>query len=140
MVTAADHELSLCVEVAVADASWMDDLPPAPVTAPITVTFDDAGLAGRDADAIEELGYRYAGIAPVHHAHQVAHVTVTWDLVARHPRWWRALLAVAQRVYDLRFGPVQQALREVLDVHATARRTAPGAKWLEDGTRPRPSA
>ena len=140
MVTADDQELGLCVEVSIQDASWIEDLPPAPATSPVTMTFDAETLAARDADAIEELGYRYAGTAAVRHIQQVAHVTVSWDLVKRHPRWWRALLDLAHRVYDLRFGPVQHALRDVLGVHVAARRSATATMSTEGPTRRRPSA
>jgi hypothetical protein len=117
MVTNTDQQLSLCVEVRVDNAAWIEDLPPAPANRHITVSFDSARFVARDQRAVEQLGYTGVGVGAVSHVHDVAHLLVPLDAVHGHPRWWRALLDLAQRVYDLRFGPVQLALREVLATH-----------------------
>jgi hypothetical protein len=117
MVTNTDQQLSLCVEVCVEDASWIEHLPPAPAKRHITVSFDSARFVARDQRAIEQLGYTGVGVGAVNHVHDVAHLLVPLEAVNGHPRWWRALLDLAQRVYDLRFGPVQLALRDVLATH-----------------------
>ena len=125
MVTSDDHDLRLCVEVAIADGAWVERLPPAPgnpESAPVTVSFDDVELAARDRTGVTALGYRVVGTGAVSEVHDAAHLLVSLSLVERHPRWWRALLDIAARVYDLRFGPVQMALREVLRVHEAPRR------------------
>lgn len=118
MVMTDDHEVSLCVEVAVDDGSWVERLPPAPGSGPVSVSFDDVELAARDRTAVTDLGYVVVGTAGVRHADEVAHLLVSQAVVERHMRWWRALLELATRVYDLRFGPVQFALAEVLRLHA----------------------
>jgi hypothetical protein len=117
MVTHPDQQLSLCVEVSVENAAWIEDLPPAPVNRHITVSFDSARFVARDQQAIEQLGYTGVGVGAVSHVSDVAHLMVPLDVVNNHRRWWRALLDLAQRVYDLRFGPVQLALRDVLAQH-----------------------
>ena len=116
MIT-SDDELSLCVEICVEDATWVEDLPPAPSSGRVSVSFDDAGLAARDRAAVEELGYPCVGVAATRNAHQVAHVLVSQATVTAHTRWWRAVLDAAERVYDLRFGPVQVLLRDVIALH-----------------------
>lgn len=121
MVTTDDHEVRLCVEIAVEDGAWVERLPPAPGSEPLTVSFDDIELAARDRTAVDELGYTVVGTGGIGHARDVAHVLVPLPAVERHPRWWRALLDLAARVYDLRFGPVKLALADVLRVHAAAR-------------------
>lgn len=118
MVMTDDHEVSLCVEVAVDDGSWVERLPPAPGGGPVSVSFDDVELAARDRTAVTDLGYVVVGTAGVRHADEVAHLLVSQAVVEQHTRWWRALLELASRVYDLRFGPVQFALAEVLRRHA----------------------
>lgn len=121
MVTTDDRELTLCVEIGVADGSWVERLPPAPSSAQVSVSFDDVELAARDRTAVTDLGYRVVGTAGVRSAADVAHLLVALSTAERHPRWWRALLDVAGRVYDLRFGPVQLALADVLRAHAATR-------------------
>jgi hypothetical protein len=117
MVTNADQQLSLCVEVCVTDAAWIEDLPPAPANRHITMSFDSARFVARDQRAVQQLGYVGVGVGAVGHVRDVAHLLVSLEIVNGHPRWWRALLDLAQRVYDLRFGPVQLALRDVLARH-----------------------
>jgi hypothetical protein len=118
MVMTDDRGVSLCVEVAVDDGSWVERLPPAPGNGPVSVSFDDVELAARDRTAVTDLGYVVVGTAGVRHAGEVAHLLVPQAVVERHTRWWRALLDLATRVYDLRFGPVQFALADVLRLHA----------------------
>jgi len=118
MVMTDDHEASLCVEVAVDDGSWVERLPPAPGSGPVSVSFDDVELAARDRTAVTDLGYVVVGTAGVRHTDDVAHLLVSQAVVERHTRWWRALLDLAARVYDLRFGPVQFALADVLRLHS----------------------
>jgi len=117
MVTNDDQRLSLCVEVCVEDATWIEDLPPAPANRLISVSFDSARFVARDRQAVEELGYVCVGVGVAGHVSDVAHLLVTPDVIEAHTRWWRALLDLAQRVYDLRFGPVQMVLRDVLALH-----------------------
>jgi hypothetical protein len=120
MVTSDEQAQYLCVEIAIQDGAWLDRLPPAPGGAeatPFTLSFDDLELAARDRTAVTDLGYLVVGTGRVGHVTDVAHLLVPHEAAERHPRWWRALLAGASRVYDMQFGPVRMALREVLAVH-----------------------
>ena len=118
MVTTDDREARLCVEIAVDDGSWVERLPPAPASGAVTLSFDELELAARDRTAVTDLGYVVVGTAGVRHVDDVAHLVVSQRVIERHTRWWRAMLDLASRVYDLRFGPVQLALVEVLRLHA----------------------
>lgn len=139
MVTSDDRQLSLCVEVLVEDATWIEDLPPAPANRHISLSFDSARFVARDRQAVEELGYTCVGVGAVGHVSDVAHLLVAPDVVDGHTRWWRALLDLAQRVYDLRFGPVQMALRDVLAQHHGELRNGRAPTRPVTPSRPRPS-
>lgn len=117
MVINAEPPLRLCVEVSVEDPAWIEHLPPAPANHDVRISFDSARFVARDQQAVTELGYPCVGVGVVTHTSDVAHLLVPIDVVTSHPRWWRALLDLARRVYDLRFGPVQIALRDVLARH-----------------------
>lgn len=117
MITNDDQQLSLCVEVGVQDATWIEDLPPAPANRLVSVSFDSTTFMARDREGVEELGYVCVGVGRAGHVSDVAHLLVSQEIVEAHPRWWRALLDLAERVYDLRFGPVQMVLRDVLALH-----------------------
>lgn len=117
-----DQRLSLCVEVRVEEATWIEDLPPVPADRRISLSFDAAAYVTRDRRAVEELGYVCVGVGAVRHVTDVAHLLVPPDAVENHTRWWRTMLDLAERVYDLRFGPVQMALCDVLAAHHGAPR------------------
>lgn len=124
MVTSDEQEQYLCVEIAIADGAWVERLPPVPGgrrAIPVTLSFDDLELAARDRTAVTDLGYLTIGTAGVGHVTDVAHLLVVTAAADDHPRWWRTLLDLADRVYDLRFGPVQMALRDVLALHLAQR-------------------
>jgi hypothetical protein len=117
MIATDDRELCLCVELRAEQPAWVEDLPPAPVDGRVTASFGTTPLTARDRAAVAELGYEPVGTAVVGHADEVVHLMVPLALVERHPRWWRAVLDAATRVFDLRFGPVQLALRTVIETH-----------------------
>lgn len=123
MISSDEHALPLCVEFDADRRAWLDDLPPAPATGTVTVSFDTTQLATRDGGAVRDLGYEPVGAAAVGHADRVAHLMVPPHVMRAHERWWRTVLDGARRVYDLRFGPVQMALRDVIAAH---RRTLAG--------------
>lgn len=136
MVTSDEQENYLCVEIAIAAATWVERLPPAPGgpdAPPVTLSFDDHELAARDRTAVTDLGYQLVGTAKVGHVSDVVHLLVALTAVDGHQRWWRALVDLATRVYDLRFGPVKLALRDVLTVHLEQR--ANGTATTLRGTR-----
>lgn len=117
MISTDERDLRLCVEISTDEPRWLEDVPPTPAGATVTVSFGAAWLAARDQATIGELGYHSVGTAAVGHAEAVAHLLVPLALATRHPRWWRAVLDAADRVYDLRFGPVQVALHAVIAAH-----------------------
>lgn len=141
MIGNTDQRTSLCVEVCVEDATWIEDLPPVPADHHVSVSFDSSASVARDRRAVEELGYVCVGVGAVRHVSDVAHLLVAPDIVEAHTRWWRTMLDLAQRVYDLRFGPVQMALRDVLVAHHGELRNAHADRPATTGPgRDRPTA
>lgn len=127
-MTPDSRPLDLCVEFPADRPEWVEELPPTPAGRVVTMSFAAAALRDRDATVVTDLGYRVVGVAAPAQHDDVAHLLVSWDVVARHERWWRTVLDAARRVYDLRFGPVQQVLAEVIDLHAHATTSTDG-RW-----------
>ena len=98
---------------------WAEDLPPVPRGFDVTMSFSTEDAAAVHGDAVGLLGYRVVG---VHEARAgdgpCADVLVPQALIAQRPRWWRALNARADRAFGLAFGPVAQAIADVLRVHS----------------------
>lgn len=105
------------VRIRCADGSWISMLPPVPGGATVTVaTATAAQRTVGDAD-LARSGYRIVGPQPRSGMPDAVELLVSARLMAAEPRWWRALLAVADRAYDLRMGPVQAVLGGHLVAH-----------------------
>jgi len=104
------------VRVDAATAAWAHGLPPVPAPHRIGVTVGVERLRS-DAEELDARGYDLidvvGGLRPGAHAD----VLVPALLREEHARWFSALLLVAQRVFDLRFGPVHVALHDELVAH-----------------------
>lgn len=110
-------------------AGWPGNLPPAPAGGAVTVSFSPPSVAVEHADGLEALGYRVVGavqpeafpaagatgLGPARMP--VADFVVPLALLEAEPMWWRALIARAHWVFDLRFGPVATQLADVLRLH-----------------------
>jgi len=108
------------VRVATGAADWVTGLPPVPEGHRIGVTVGEAGLAGQ-AERLALRGYDLIDVVPGRRPGPHADLLVTYSLRAEDPRWFAALLLVAERVFDLRFGPVHVALRDELAAHLPPR-------------------
>lgn len=95
---------------------WVRSIPSAPTEIRIGVTVGDESLASH-ADDLRLRGYDLLGVVPGRRPGLHADLVVTATLREEHPRWFAALLLVAVRVFDLRFGPVHLALRDELRAH-----------------------
>ncbi len=114
---------SVVVRVVADRPGWERALPPVP-GARVAVTVGAADLA----DARDELaarGYDLAGVVPGVRGGRHADVLVPGPLRADEPRWFAALLLPADRVFDLRFGPVGAVLRAELQLLLPAREVLP---------------
>lgn len=115
--TVAPPSGSVLVRVDASDPSWCVGLPlpPAPWAPTVTVLGER-----RDGEAalLSGRGYRLAGIGAAREgATRTADVLVPEALRDAAPQWWRPLLLQAERVFDLRMGPVLWALEEVVRAH-----------------------
>lgn len=104
------------VRVPADTVEWVLTLPTVPDGERLGATVGDADLL-HAAGALAERGYdllaAVAGRWPGRHVD----LLVPPLLRASHPRWFAALLLVAERVFDLRHGPVHVALRAELAAH-----------------------
>jgi hypothetical protein len=107
---------SVVVRLRADEAAWVRALPPMPGRARLGITVGEQRLlAARD--TLAERGYDLLAVVTGRRPGAHADVLVPGDLREAQPRWFAALMLPAERVYDLRFGPVHVALRDELAVH-----------------------
>lgn len=108
------------------EEAWAERIPPVPEGHVVTVSFLDAETALVHADALGLLGYRVVGVRSHPRAEAAgADFLVRQSVLEAHPTWWRALLAQADRAYNLAIGPVAASLADVLDAHLEPLTDAP---------------
>lgn len=105
------------VRIRCTDAGWIRMLPAVPGGATVTVATATAAQRRVDDAALARSGYRIVGPQPRSGMPQAVELLVPARLMAAEPAWWSAVLAVADRAYDLRMGPVQAVLGRHLDPH-----------------------
>ncbi len=96
-------------------AGWLDDLPPCPAEAEVTVARSRGAMAHAPSDALRALGYVPVGTLPRETA--VVQLSIPREVLAAHPTWWTAVLATAVAVWDTALGPVALARAGDLCVH-----------------------
>ena len=112
---------ALLVRVPAADRTWAASLPPVPGRWTLTVTVGHASLLPVPVDDLVGAGYRLAGVAPQHASiGLIVDILVPAALRERHPAWWRSLVTRADRVFDLRHGPVLHVLGSEIALHLRA--------------------
>lgn len=104
------------VRLAANGSEWVHGLPQVPELERVGVTVGDAALCA-DRDELAARGYDLIDVVPGRRPGPHADLLVTAHLRESHPRWFAALLLVADRVFDLRFGPVHVALHDELVAH-----------------------
>lgn len=107
------------VRVVATEADWVRGLPNVPAGSRVGVTVGDAGLRGCE-DELAMRGYDLIAVVPGRRPGEHADLMVPSALRDEHPRWFSSLLLVAERVFDLRFGPVHVALHDELVAHLPA--------------------
>ena len=95
---------------------WAHGLPSVPDGLRVGVTVGDPSVT-EDASELAARGYDLIGFVAGRRPGMHADVLVSAALREDHPRGFAALLLVAERVFDLRFGPVQLALHDELIAH-----------------------
>jgi hypothetical protein len=114
----APPEGSVLVRIPAPDRTWARQLPPVPGGRTLTVTVGHPALLPVPVDDLVGGGYRIVGIAVAHRpVGRTVDILVPGDLRRDHPSWWGELLPRAERVFDLRHGPVQRVLAAELELH-----------------------
>lgn len=114
---------TVLVRIPVPGRTWLRLLPPVPAGWTLTVTLGTADLGPVPADDLVACGYRIAGVAPGDHPPgRIVDVLVPPEVRTAHPDWWASLRVLADRLFDLRMGPVQAVLAAELSLHRQAAR------------------
>jgi hypothetical protein len=109
---------SVLVRMTAPDRTWARQLPPVPRDRTLTVTVGHPALLPVPVDDLVSGGYRIVGVASEQRpVGRNVDVLVPGDLRASEPAWWSELLRGAERVFDLRHGPVQRVLAAELELH-----------------------
>lgn len=112
---------SVLVRVTALDRTWPRRLPAVPGGLVLTVTVGHPDLLPVAVDDLVSGGYRIAGVAserrPVGRS---VDVLVPAELRTAHPEWWARFGGQAERVFDLRLGPVLRVLAAEIDLHLRA--------------------
>lgn len=112
---------SVLVRVTALDRSWPRRLPPVPRGAVLTVTVGHPDLLPVAVDDLVSGGYRIAGVASEQRpVGRNVDVLVPAELRISHPDWWQRFAGDAERVFDLRLGPVLRVLAAEIDLHLRA--------------------
>jgi hypothetical protein len=106
---------ALLVRVATTGPSWVGRLPPVPGGLEITVSVSAPDQREIPSDRLAASGYRIVGCHP--NRTGTVDLLVPASVIAAHPDWWRQVLAVADRAFDLRLGPVQRILGAEISLH-----------------------
>jgi hypothetical protein len=114
--SARPAEGPVLVRVIASTSDWVHILPLVPDAQRVGVTVGDPTLRS-DGDALALRGYDLIQVVPGRRPGRHADLLVHAALREAHPRWFSALLLVADRVFDLRFGPVHLALHAELVAH-----------------------
>lgn len=111
---------AVLVRVRARDAGWVRRLPPVPGRDRVTVSVSSPALRDVAPADLLATGYRIVGVHPWRVAtddHGSVDLLVTAAQIDRHPVWWQDLVAVAERAFDLRHGPVQRVLGDEIALH-----------------------
>jgi hypothetical protein len=112
---------AVLVRIPATTTAWIDRLPPVPEGSRVTVSVSRPSLLDVPAASVRSRGYRLVGIhAPSDTDTGQIDLLVTWALIESAPAWWREVLALAERAFDVRLGPVQRILGAEIALH-TAR-------------------
>ena len=116
--SAVDATPGVLIRLPAGDRRWPDTLPRAPGSSVLTISVGHPRLLPLDTTDLEARGYRIVGVAVAHRPiGATIDVLVPGSLLTAEPAWVQALQRRAERVFDLRMGPVQRVLAPELAVH-----------------------
>lgn len=108
------------VRIPARDRGWPLLLPAAPKNVHLTVTLGHPKLCPLD-DTAQDRGYQVVGVAAGHRPiGACVDVWLPQAVLTRHAEWVVPFRGLAERVFDLRLGPVRFALEHELALHAKA--------------------
>jgi hypothetical protein len=116
MLRSRPTEGPVLVRIDARDATWVSGLPTVIDGRRLGMTVGDTALSSSGTE-LAARGYDLIDVVPGRRPGRHADVLVPADLRTMHPRWFAGLLLVAERVFDLRFGPVHVALHDELVAH-----------------------
>lgn len=109
---------AVIVRLRAPDRSWISQLPVVPGELTLTVTVGRSDLLPVPVDELVGRGYRLVGVAAEHRPiGPTVDILVPIRLREQRPDWWGQLAPLAERVFDLRMGPVRQLLAAEIDLH-----------------------
>lgn len=109
---------AVIVRLRAPDRTWIAELPPVPGDRTLTVTVGRSDLLPVPVDELIGRGYRLVGVAAEHRPiGPTVDVFVPIALREERPDWWAHLAPLAERVFDLRMGPVRLLLAAEIDLH-----------------------
>lgn len=109
---------AVIVRLRAPDRSWISQLPVVPGELTLTVTVGRSDLLPVPVDELAGRGYRLVGVAAEHRPiGPTVDILVPIRLREQRPDWWAQLAPLAERVFDLRMGPVRQLLAAEIDLH-----------------------
>ena len=108
------------MRIAARDRTWPDALPVTPKGVQLTVTLGHPKLSPID-DVAQDRGYHVVGVAAGHRPiGACVDIWVPQAVMSHHGTFVAKFRPVAERVFDLRLGPVRFALAQELALHAKA--------------------
>lgn len=108
---------AVMVRLRASDRGWIRELPAVPGGRVLTVTVGRPDLLPVPADDLVTRGYRLVGVAAEHRPIGPTVDVLVPAVLRDDPVWWPQLQPLAERVFDLRMGPVRQLLAAEIDVH-----------------------
>ena len=112
---------AVLVRVRAQGPEWAARLPPAPTRQVLTVTVGHPSLLPVPVDDLISGGYRIVGVASSERpVGACVDVLVPGELRTQAPEWWARMAGLAERIFDLRMGPVWTVLGAELELHLAA--------------------
>lgn len=116
--TATPTDGAVLVRLPAADRHWPALLPTVETGEMLTVTVGHVSLLPVSTDDLSDRGYRIVGVAAADRPiGRCVGILVPHDLRVRDPEWFGVLVRRAERVFDLRHGPVLRLLAAEIERH-----------------------
>ena len=114
---------SVVVRLRVDGFDWAEHVPPVPHEHDVSVSFARSATAARHAEALAELGYRVVRLprGGQRSAEEFVDMVIYGDTAAEQTSWWRAISALAERVYPLAMGPAARRCADLVAAHVAGR-------------------